>query len=63
MDKSRLLFDATAWISNVGTSCAIIFVNKILMNRSGYGFIYGTGNISYPLVHRKIATVRPKPSL
>ena len=37
----RLLFDAAAWSGNVGTSVLIIFVNKVLMNKSGYGFFYG----------------------
>lgn len=30
--------DLTAWITNVGTSVLIIFVNKLLMGDRGYGF-------------------------
>ena len=39
--KSQLLADSFAWFGNVSTSVAIIFVNKVLMNVSGYGFRYG----------------------
>jgi solute carrier family 35 protein E3 len=41
-DKSRLLADGFAWFGNVSTSVAIIFVNKILMSSTGYGFRYAT---------------------
>lgn len=33
--------DAIAWGGNVSTSVAIIFINKILMSSTGYGFRYG----------------------
>ena len=39
--KSQLAADGAAWLGNVSTSVAIIFVNKVLMNVSGYGFRYG----------------------
>ena len=37
----QLAGDVAAWAGNVSTSVAIVFVNKILMNASGYGFKYG----------------------
>ena len=39
--KSQLMTDSLAWLGNVSTSVAIIFVNKVLMNVSGFGFRYG----------------------
>ncbi len=39
--KSQLAADSLAWLGNVSTSVAIIFVNKVLMNVSGFGFRYG----------------------
>ena len=39
-DGNRLM-DAVAWGGNVSTSVAIIFINKILMSSTGYGFRYG----------------------
>ena len=39
--RAKLLADGTAWFGNVSSSVAIIFVNKILMSRTGYGFRYG----------------------
>ena len=39
--KSQLMADSLAWFGNVSTSVAIIFVNKVLMNVSGFGFRYG----------------------
>ena len=41
--RSQLIADGAAWFGNVSTSVAIIFVNKVLMNTSGYGFRYGAG--------------------
>ena len=41
--KSQLIADGAAWFGNVSTSVAIIFVNKVLMNTTGYGFRYGAG--------------------
>jgi hypothetical protein len=38
----KLYLDLAAWAGNVSTSCMIIFVNKILMSTTGYGFKYGT---------------------
>ena len=37
----QLVGDVSAWAGNVATSVAIVFVNKILMNATGYGFKYG----------------------
>ena len=37
----KLAADAAAWISNVVSSVAIIFVNKVLMGRAGFEFVYG----------------------
>lgn len=37
----QLVGDVSAWAGNVSTSVAIVFVNKILMNVTGYGFKYG----------------------
>lgn len=34
--------DVSAWAGNVSTSVLIIFINKILMSRTGYGFRYAT---------------------
>lgn len=39
-DNNRFM-DAVAWGGNVSTSVAIIFINKILMSSTGYGFRYG----------------------
>lgn len=39
--------DMAAWAGNVSTSVAIVFVNKILMNASGYGFKYGAHSRSW----------------
>ena len=33
--------DLLAWAGNVSSSVLIIFVNKVLMNTTGYGFQYG----------------------
>lgn len=33
--------DIAAWFGNVSSSVLIIFVNKVLMSRTGYGFRYG----------------------
>ena len=37
----KILMDVSAWAGNVSTSVLIIFINKILMSRTGYGFQYG----------------------
>lgn len=41
-----LVGDVSAWAGNVSTSVAIVFVNKILMNATGYGFKYGARRAS-----------------
>lgn len=41
LTDQKLVMDVLAWGSNVSTSVMIIFVNKILMNATGYGFRYG----------------------
>lgn len=33
--------DVSAWAGNVSTSVLIIFINKVLMSKTGYGFRYG----------------------
>ena len=40
--------DLLAWAGNVSSSVLIIFVNKVLMNTTGYGFQYGK-SLSVPL--------------
>ncbi|CAK0784935.1 hypothetical protein CVIRNUC_008140 [Coccomyxa viridis] len=40
--EQRLVMDLLAWAGNVSSSVLIIFVNKILMNTTGYGFQYAT---------------------
>lgn len=37
----KLVLDVGAWFGNVSTSVLIIFINKFLMNKTGYGFHYG----------------------
>lgn len=37
----KILMDVSAWAGNVSTSVLIIFINKVLMSRTGYGFRYG----------------------
>ena len=39
--SSKLALDTAAWASNVASSVFIIFINKILMSKGGYGFQYG----------------------
>ena len=39
--EQKLLLDGVAWLGNVSSSVFIIFVNKILMSTTGYGFRYG----------------------
>ena len=39
--EQRLVMDLLAWAGNVSSSVLIIFVNKVLMNTTGYGFQYG----------------------
>lgn len=40
--RTHLLVGTGAWFSNVSSSILLIFVNKVLMSRTGYGFRYGT---------------------
>ena len=39
--SNKLVLDGAAWASNVLSSVFIIFVNKILMSKTGYRFQYG----------------------
>ena len=39
--EHKLFLDGVAWLGNVSSSVFIIFVNKILMSTTGYGFRYG----------------------
>ena len=39
--EQKLVMDLLAWAGNVSSSVLIIFVNKVLMNKTGYGFQYG----------------------
>ena len=41
LTEQRLVMDLLAWAGNVSSSVLIIFVNKVLMNTTGYGFQYG----------------------
>ena len=41
LTEQKIVMDMLAWAGNVSSSVLIIFVNKILMNRTGYGFKYG----------------------
>ncbi len=41
LSDQKLVLDMLAWAGNVSSSVLIIFVNKILMNTTGYGFRYG----------------------
>lgn len=41
LPKQKLAMDMLAWAGNVSSSVMIIFVNKVLMSASGYGFQYG----------------------
>ncbi|KAK9806341.1 hypothetical protein WJX72_010712 [[Myrmecia] bisecta] len=38
----KLVLDGAAWLGNVLSSVFIIFVNKVLMQKTGYGFKYAT---------------------
>ena len=40
-DRGKLIADFTAWAGNVSSSVGIIFINKVLMSTTGYGFRYG----------------------
>lgn len=40
-DRAKLIADFTAWAGNVSSSVGIIFINKVLMSTTGYGFRYG----------------------
>ena len=42
LSEQKLVLDLVAWAGNVSSSVLIIFVNKVLMNTTGYGFQYGT---------------------
>lgn len=39
--KNKMLGDVLSWAGNVSTSVLIVFVNKIVMKTTGYGFHYG----------------------
>ena len=41
LTEQKIVMDMLAWAGNVSSSVLIIFVNKVLMNRTGYGFKYG----------------------
>ena len=41
LTEQKIVLDLVAWASNVSSSVLIIFVNKILMQTTGYGFKYG----------------------
>ena len=41
LTEQKLVMDLLAWAGNVSSSVLIIFVNKVLMNTTGYGFQYG----------------------
>ncbi len=41
LSEQKLVMDMVAWAGNVSSSVMIIFVNKVLMNATGYGFKYG----------------------
>ena len=41
VQSNKLVLDGGAWASNVLSSVFIIFINKILMSKSGYKFQYG----------------------
>lgn len=41
-NESKLLMDSFAWLLNVSTSVLIVFVNKLLMHKNGYGFSFAT---------------------
>jgi hypothetical protein len=41
LTEQKVVMDMLAWAGNVSSSVLIIFVNKILMNKTGYGFKYG----------------------
>lgn len=47
-DRAKLAADGFAWFGNVSTSVCIIFVNKVLMSSTGYGFRYGEPVFSNP---------------
>lgn len=53
----KLVMDMVAWAGNVSSSVLIIFVNKVLMNRTGYGFQYGGFSLNYILPWRKVKPV------
>ena len=43
--------DLLAWAGNVSSSVLIIFVNKVLMNTTGYGFQYGEPSLCPCIYH------------
>lgn len=51
--EQKLVMDMVAWAGNVSSSVMIIFVNKVLMNTTGYGFQYGACPLN---VYTTIAT-------
>jgi hypothetical protein len=35
------LWDGVAWLLNVSSSVAIVFVNKVLLDADSHGFLFG----------------------
>ena len=42
----KLLADGAVWASNISSAVGIIFVNKLLMSREGFGFRFGAATLS-----------------
>lgn len=55
--QDKRFMDTAAWAGNVSSSVLIIFVNKVLMSNTGYGFRYGIVHT----IHIPVS-VRPAPS-
>ena len=51
LSEQKLVLDLVAWAGNVSSSVLIIFVNKILMNTTGYGFQYGTHPVPFCILY------------
>ena len=51
LSEQKLVLDLVAWAGNVSSSVLIIFVNKVLMNTTGYGFQYGTPPVHCCILH------------
>ena len=70
--SATFIADAAAWTSNVSSAVLIIFVNKVLMSTTGYGFRFGaphgTTTIQIPLsgmlghMHTRLPCRLPIPS-